>query len=244
MVYNTTSPLLDPKHKCARHLSPDKLTVAKREFEEMEQMGIVRRSNSPWSSPLHIVAKQYVGWRLCGDYRRMNHTTVPDRYPIPHIQDFSLLLTEKTVFSKIDWVRGYHQIPVASEDVAKTAIITPFGLYEYLRMPFGLKNAAQTFHRLIDTVFQNVHCVFVYLDDILLVSPSVKEHSANISLVCQRLSKFGLTIRLAKCIFGVNSIYFFGQLISSTGFVPLPSKVQVISEFSKPENVKSLQEFL
>ena len=98
-------------------------------------------------------------------------------------------------------------------------------------MPFDLKNAAQTFQRLMDTVFQNVHCVFVYLDDILIASPSVKEHSDYIRLVCQRLSKFGLTIRLEKCIFGVNSIDFLGHRISSAGSVPLPSKVQVISEF-------------
>ena len=94
-------------------------------------MGIVRRSNSPWSSPLHIAAKQYGGWRTCGDYRRLNDTTVPDRYPITHIQDLSSLLAEKNVFPKIDLVRGYHQIPVASEDIAKTVIITPLGLYEF-----------------------------------------------------------------------------------------------------------------
>ena len=93
-------------------------------------------------------------------------------------------------------------------------------------MPFGLKNAAQTFQRLMDTVFQNVHYVFVYLDDI--------EQSDDIRLVCQRLSKFGLTIRPEKCIFGVNSIDFLGNRISGTGSVPLPSKVQVISEFPKP----------
>ena len=116
-------------------------------------MGIIRKSNIAQASPLHIVPKSKSGWRRCGDYRCINNVTTPDRYPIPHIQDFSALLAGLKIFFKIDLVRGYYQIPVAPEDIPKTVIITAFDLNEYLGMPSCLKNAAQAFQRLMDTVF-------------------------------------------------------------------------------------------
>ena len=96
--------------------------------------------------------------------------TADDRYPLPHIQDFNARLAGTKLFSVIDLVKGFHQIPMAPEDVPKTTIITPFGLFEFLRMPFGLKNAAQAFQRLMDGLLRHVSFAFVYLDDILVAS--------------------------------------------------------------------------
>ena len=143
-----------------RRLSPEKLAYAKKEFDEMEAMSIVGRSNSPWSSPLHVVPKPSGVWSPCGDYRRLNTVTVDDRYPVPRLQDFTATLAGKTIFSKIDLVRSYHQVPMTPNDIPKTAVHTPLGLYEFLRTLFDLKNAAQAFQRLMDKVCQRLARVF------------------------------------------------------------------------------------
>ncbi len=137
-------------------MDSEKLSLAKAEFQQLEKLGIVRRSNSAWSSPLHMVQKPGGRWHPCGDYRRLNLVTTPDRYPLPNMQDLANHLHRATVFIKLDLVKGYHQVLVKEEDKAKTAIITTFGRFEYNFMPFGLRNAGQTFQRLIDQNFRDL----------------------------------------------------------------------------------------
>ncbi|GBL79713.1 Transposon Ty3-I Gag-Pol polyprotein [Araneus ventricosus] len=233
-----------PIHAKARQLDPKRLAIAKEEFTFMLNNEIIRPSNSQWSSPLHLATKKDGSYRPCGDYRQLNAQTIPDRYPIPRLEDFHQILKETKIFSKIDLFKAYFQIPIAEEHKCKTAIITPFGLYEFNVMSFGLKNAPATFQRFIHEVLRGLDFVFPYLDDILIASKSNQEHEIHLNLVLERLNTFGLRINISKSVFAVEEIEFLGYLITPQGSRPLPDKVQAIMNYKRPENIQDLRTFL
>ena len=196
------------------------------------------------SSPLHMVKKKDRSWRPCGDYRRLNNVTVPDRYPLPHIADFTSRIAGSSVFSRLDLQKGYYQVPMASEDVPKTAIINPFGMFEFLFLPFGLRNASNTFQCLMDQILGNLPYCFVYIDDILVFSPDLSSHIQHLRDVLELCQAQGLTIGLGKCEFAIAKTKFLGHQLTSSGLHPLSKHTSAIQDFSPPSDKPGLQRFL
>jgi transposase InsO family protein len=227
-----------------RRLDGEKLAAAKAEFAKMEAEGVVRRSTSPWSSPLHMVEKPDGSWRPCGDFRRLNLVTQVDTYPLPNMLDFSASVAGCTYFSKIDLRKGYYQIPMNKADIPKTAVATPFGLYEFTRMPFGLRNAGSTFQRLMDRVLSGLPFCFWYLDDIIVASIGREPHLLHLEQLFERLDAAGLVVNPDKCTLAVKEIEFLGHKVTAAGVQPLPDHVRAVEEYPPPTTIKELQAFL
>ncbi|GFX38182.1 retrovirus-related Pol polyprotein from transposon 297 [Trichonephila clavipes] len=216
-------------------LHPKLYDAVKVEFEFLLAQGIIRPSKSPWSSPLHVVPKSDSTVRPVGDYRQLNSVTEFDSYPMPYLNDFAHALHGKRIFSKIDVFKAFHQIPIAECDIPKTAVTTPWGLYEYTHLCFGLVNAPQTFMRFMHEVLRGLPFCFVYLDDILCYSEDAEEHRSHLRTIFQRLSSYGLKLNISKCVFGVTELIFLGHLITPDGIKPLPDKVQAVLDYKQPE---------
>ena len=227
-----------------RQLDNAKLATAKAEFQQLEKEGIVRCSNRDWASPLHMVQKSDGSWRPWGDFRRLNLISEADCYPLPNMADITSSLAGATVFSKLDLKKGYHQIPVHPSDVKKTAIITPFGLFEFLWMPFRLKNAGMTFQHFMDRVLGGLPFVLIYLDDILVASTDTRSHTGHLRIVLELLRRNGLVLNRTKCQFFRSEVKFLGLRVNAGGIAPLPEQISAVADFPQPATVKELQAFL
>ena len=181
---------------------------------------------------------------MVGDYKALNCITQLDCFHLPFLYDFGDVLHDCIVFSKLDCLKGYHQIPMAPQDAAKTAIITPVGLYRFKMMPFGLRNSGNTYQRFIDQVTRGLDFCFVYVDGILIASRSFEEHKRHLRILLDRFRQHGVVLNKSKCEFVVNQLTFLGHHISFEGFQTKPEKMLAIQNFSKLKTMSHLRRFL
>lgn len=235
-----------PVRKRAYKVSVEKQQFIESQIQELLENGIIRTSTSPWASPVVVVQKKDGGSRFCVDYRGLNAKTHLDAYPMPQIQDILESFHGASVFSTLDLKSGYWQLEMDVDSIQKTAFVTSSGLYEFLRMPFGLKNAAASFQRLMEHVLREVKGKFcmVYIDDIVIYSRTISEHLQHLRKVFACLYKAGLSLNLKKCNFIQKSLSFLGHIITSEGVETDAAKVSAVELFPIPETLKEVQRFL
>ncbi|KAL0882139.1 hypothetical protein ABMA27_000699 [Loxostege sticticalis] len=221
-----------------------------KQVDDLVKKGIVRESMSPWSSPVHIVPKKAdasgkVKWRLVIDYRKLNDRTIEDKFPIPNITDILDKLGRAQYFSTIDLASGYHQVEMDERDIEKTAFTTDRH-YEFLRMPFGLKNAPSTFQRLMNNILRDLlydTCI-VYLDDILIYSVSLQDHIKKLKRVFDRLREHNFKVQLDKSEFLRKEVIYLGHTLTQEGLKPNEDKIKAIKKFPIPATQKEIKSFL
>lgn len=226
-------------------------TEMDKQIKQLLDDGIIRQSRSPYNSPIWIVPKKEDAsgekkYRMVIDYRKLNKCTIPDKYPIPEINEVLTNLGQNKFFSVIDLKSGFHQIPLRTEDIEKTAFSVNNGKYEFTRLPFGLKNAPSIFQRALDDILRECIgiCCYVYIDDIIVFSKNENEHFNNLEKIFSILEAANMKIQIDKCEFLQQEVEFLGFIISSEGIKTNPKKVQAICELPMPTNLKELRSVL
>ena len=222
------------------------------EITKMEEAGIIRKSSSPWSSPIVIAPKKgsnpgEFAPRLCIDYRKLNAVTRKDAHPIPRIDDMLTAFGKNpNYFTSLDLFSGYYQIGMTERAIERSAFVTTEGQWEFVRMPFGLCNAPPTFQRAMHEVFKDMigKCLMVYLDDVTIYTETFEEHVRTVEEVLGRLRMNRLFLKPKKCVFATHKMHFLGHVISKNGIHTDPDKVKAVNDYPVPTSTTELRTFL
>ncbi|XP_032367401.1 uncharacterized protein LOC116686492 [Etheostoma spectabile] len=235
-----------PSRERYRTVPPSLYTELRTLLQNMLTGGVVRESASPWAAPIVLVKKKDGSWRFCVDYRRLNACTHKDAYPLPRIEEALTGLKAARWYSTLDLASGYWQVEMHPMDREKTAFTTPFGLYEFNRMPFGLCNAPATFQRLMQRCLGNLvnDFLLIYLDDVVVFSPDFRSHLRHLEEVFRCLHEHGLKLQPTKCRLFQREVTYLGHVISEQGVSTDPEKTIAVRDWPIPQTVKQVKSFL
>ena len=242
-VINTgsSSPTIVPQYQIA----PAWKEPLRDELRSMAKTGIIRPSLSPWASPVLPVKKKDGTIRVCVDFRKLNAATIPDPYEMPRIDGIIDQLGEAKILSKLDLSKGFYQVPINPDDVEKTAFQTPIGKFEFLAMPFGLRNAPATFQRLMDILLGDTpEFACAYMDDVIIFSNSWDDHLKHINIVMSKLAESGLTAKPSKCEWEKARLVYLGHRFGGGLVAPEDCKVEAVKHFQQPGTKTGIRSFL
>lgn len=220
--------------------SPEKMKIMKAEVDDMLRLKVIQPSKSEWSSPM-VLVKQRDKWRPCVDYRRINAITKGESYPIPRLDDLIDQVGNARFVTCLDLSKGYWQVNLSARAREISAITTPFGHFEFLKMPFGLKSAPMTFQRAMNDILHGMSdFAAAYLDDVSIRSNTWEDHLKHLEAVLQRLSDKGVTLNSKKCTMGCATVKYLGYQVGSGQVSPISAKIEAIKQIPPPKNKKEL----
>lgn len=236
----------NPVKKAPFRLSPPRMKELRSHIDKMMEQGVIRRSKSPYAAPIFLVPKANGEFRPVVDYRELNKKVVLRSIPLPDLHSCFGWFRGAKFFTTLDLNQAYNQIPLTEDSKPITAFVTDWNLFEFNRVPFGLATGAAVLSQLMDSVFSDIKFKFVYhyLDDLVIYSKSAQEHLEHIREVLVRLRQAGLTVNPGKVVFACSAIKFLGHVVSGEGVSINPERVEVITQFPTPRNVKQVARFI
>ena len=228
--------------------SPKLRQEMENQIKELVENGLIEPSTSEWRSPVVMLKKPgNTGYRFAIDYRKVNAVSEKTSFPLPRLDDVWDAIGEANAsyFTVLDLASGFWQIPLHAETKHKSSFITQQGQYQWNRLPFGLSNATTTFQMTMSKVFSGLifKSVLVYVDDIIVYSPTFEKHIEDLENVFARLRQHNLTLKPSKCHFAAKQVDYLGHVISKYGTKPNPSKTAVIDTYPVPKNKTEVRRF-
>ena len=217
-----------------------------KQIQELLEKGYIKASNSPFGSPVMMVPKphQPEKLRMVIDYRALNKLTIRNRYPLPNVDQMFEELQGAKVFSAFDAIWGFWQLPLAEEDIPKTAMVTPHGSFEWRALPMGLTNAPAVFMQTMADICRDLKFVKIFIDDLLVFSNTVEEHEEHLRQLMERLAEHKIQLKESKAKWFQKSVKFLGHVVSADGIKPQSAKVEAIKQWQPPKSVTEVRQFL